>query len=146
MTSKLLFKNVQTFWKGRQGRQGDTCPNFFLSILGYQVGRVDLFWTYVQNFVVFLGGGTLSLPYDSKIILRLITLSFISFSQLVLENSKERVPKKNYESMDICPNCRQVGYFPAKLFLKKKFGQKNLRQVGQIWMSILIFLVLVGGS
>ena len=26
---------------------------FFLSILGYKVGRVDLIWTYVQNFIVF---------------------------------------------------------------------------------------------
>ena len=48
MTSKFLFQNIQTFWKGRQGRQGGTCPNLFLSILGNQVGRVDPLWTYEQ--------------------------------------------------------------------------------------------------
>ena len=56
--SKLYFQNVQTFWIGRQGRKQSTCPNLFLSILGYQVGRVDPVWTYVQTFVVFLIAGS----------------------------------------------------------------------------------------
>ena len=40
---------------GQVGRVDNksTCPNLFLSILGYQVGRVHPIWTYVQNFVVF---------------------------------------------------------------------------------------------
>ena len=38
---------------GQVGRveNRSTCPNFFLSILGFQVGR-DSVWTYVQTFVV----------------------------------------------------------------------------------------------
>ena len=36
------------------------------------------------------------------------------------------------------PNCRQVGYFLAILFLRKKFGHKFSGQVGQILMSIPI--------
>ena len=56
--SKLYFQNVQTFWIGRQGRKQSNCPNLFLSILGYQVGRVDPVWTYVQTFVVFLIAGS----------------------------------------------------------------------------------------
>ena len=56
LRSKLLFKNVQTFWIGRQGRQQSTCPNIFLSKLGYQVHRVDTVWTCVQTSVVFFEG------------------------------------------------------------------------------------------
>ena len=38
-----------------EGRQKNICQNLFLSILGYQVGRVDPCWTYVEYFVVFVG-------------------------------------------------------------------------------------------
>ena len=47
--------------------------------------------------------------------------------------------------MDIHILTIYLKYFLSKLFFQKKFGQKKLRHVGQIWMSILIFLVLVGG-
>ena len=51
--SKLLFKNDKTFWIAKQSIQQSTCPNLFLSILGYKVGRIDPVQTYVQTFVVF---------------------------------------------------------------------------------------------
>ena len=51
---------------GQVGRVDNrsTCPNFFLSILGFQVGRLDPVWTCGQTCIIFFG--TLPLAYTSN--------------------------------------------------------------------------------